>query len=57
MKEKTQQRYHHIKNILRGLIAMKNFDMVNGSIRLKEEAAQTLAMAIVIDFEKEDEII
>lgn len=51
----TQQRFLKIKSILRGLIAIKNFDMINGSIRLKEEAAQTLAMAIVIDFEKEDD--
>lgn len=50
----TQQRYEQIKNLLRGPLLIRHFDMQNGSLFLKEEPAQTLAMAIVIDFEKQE---
>jgi hypothetical protein len=53
--KKTQQRYDQIKQILRGPLLVRLFDMVNGALVLKEEPASTLAMAIVIDFEKQDE--
>lgn len=48
----TQARYEQIKNLLRGPIIIRHFDLVNGNLVLKEEPACTLAMAIVIDFEK-----
>lgn len=51
--KRTQSRYEQIKQILRGPLLMRHFDMVKGAIILKEEQAQTLAMAIVIDFEKQ----
>lgn len=50
---RTQQRYERLKDILSGPFQMRHFDMVNGTIVLKEEHASTLAMAMVIEFEKE----
>lgn len=49
----TQIRFQQIFNLLRGPLLIRHFDMVNGALILKEEQAQTLAMAIVIDFEKQ----
>lgn len=51
--EITQKRYEQIKQLLRGPLLIRHFDMVRSSLVLKEEQAQTLAMAIVIDFEKQ----
>lgn len=51
--EITQQRYSQIKELLQGPLAIRSFDMVGGVLKMKEEPASTLAMAIVIDFEKQ----
>lgn len=53
MTKLTQKRYEQIKQLLRGPLLIRHFDMINGALILKEEQAQTLAMAIVIDFEKQ----
>lgn len=52
-KELTQERYIQIKELLQGPFAIRSFYMVGGVLKMKEESASTLAMAIVIDFEKE----